>query len=143
MRRVLALGLGAGLMANGAFMLMASETWYGLVPGVEHSGPFNAHFVRDMGATYLVVAASFVWLAWDASARAAALAGAVFLALHGLIHLAEALADGHLVHLARDLPGVFLPAVAALFLTWPRRAMIINKRGHHESLVDQALDRGV
>ena len=141
MRRVLVFGLGLGLGVNGAFMLLASETWYGLVPGVEHSGPFNGHFVRDVGATYLIVATSFAWLAWDARARAAALAGTGFLVLHGLIHLAEALAGGHVGHLARDLPGVFLPAAAALFLAWPRHGTLSNRRDPHANLVRQTLDR--
>ena len=51
----------AGLMAlllaaNGVAMLFASLAWYDAVPGVPATGPFNPHFVRDIGAIYLACA---------------------------------------------------------------------------------------
>src|SRR5262249_52922948 len=50
----IAVVVGLALAANGTFMLVAPSAWYGLVPGVAATGPLNAHFVRDIGAAYLV-----------------------------------------------------------------------------------------
>jgi hypothetical protein len=105
--------------ANGLAMLIAGTWWYGVVPGVPATGPFNPHFVKDIGAAYLVAGAAFAWLAGagSAAARGAAAAGAAFLALHALIHLAEAVVDPHgLADLARDFPGVILPALVAAWI---------------------------
>ena len=123
----------AGLLAlilglNALAMLFAGLWWYGAVPGVVATGPFNAHFVKDIGAAYLVVAAGLAWFAarpregWGAMAAAAA-----FLTLHALVHLTDAFAGGHagmeamhagggLADLIRDFPGVFLPALLALWI---------------------------
>jgi hypothetical protein len=104
---------------NGLAMLAAGRWWYVAVPGVTATGPFNPHFVKDIGAAYVVAGAAFAWLAWRASpaARGAAGAGAAFLALHAGIHLAEAIgAPSGLADLARDFPGVILPAVVAAWI---------------------------
>ena len=43
--------LGVTGLANGLWMLLAPESWYhGLPAAVPDTGPFNAHFVRDIGA---------------------------------------------------------------------------------------------
>lgn len=104
---------------NGLVMLAAGRWWYGAVPGVTGTGPFNPHFVKDIGAAYLVAGAAFAWLALRKSpaARGAAAAGAAFLALHAGIHLATAIgAPMGLADLARDFPGVILPAVVAVWI---------------------------
>ena len=49
--------VGLGLLANGLTMLANPDAWYGLLPGVVQTGPFNPHFVRDIGAAYLVTGA--------------------------------------------------------------------------------------
>lgn len=117
MRLTVPLILGLALSANGLFMLADPGRWYALVPGVPETGPFNAHFVRDIGCAYLVAGAALAWFAFDARARPAALAGAAFLALHALIHVADAIAArGHPEHLMADLAAVFAPAVIALWL---------------------------
>ena len=81
MRIKLAWMLGVLAVANGVFMLVAPAAWYAIVPGVPDSGPLNAHFVRDIGAAFLVAGGSLVWFARDARARPAALACAAFFAL--------------------------------------------------------------
>ena len=50
MVRIVAMVLGVLLAANGVVMLFAGLWWYGVVPGVTATGPFNPHFVRDIGA---------------------------------------------------------------------------------------------
>ena len=116
LKRVLAAILALTMGGNGVAMLAAGRWWYGAVPGVTRTGPFNPHFVKDIGAAYLVAGAAFAWLAARATpaARGAAAAAAAFLGLHAAVHLAEAAgAPAGLADLARDFPGVFLPALLA------------------------------
>ena len=125
MQRLLsaALALFAGL--NGLVMLVAGRAWYAAVPGVPMTGPFNPHFVKDIGAAYLAAGLAFAWLALERSdrGRGAAFAGALFLALHAGIHLTEAVGDpSGLGHLVRDAPGVLLPAALSLWIAWPCRS---------------------
>jgi hypothetical protein len=119
MRRAISILLAVTMGGNGLVMLAAGRWWYGAVAGVPETGPFNPHFVKDIGAAYLVVGAAFAWLAARASpeARGAAIASAAFLALHAGIHLAEAAgAPAGLADLARDFPGVILPALLAIWM---------------------------
>jgi dipeptide/tripeptide permease len=121
MRRSLAVLLALALGLNGATMLAAGRWWYGAVPGVTATGPFNPHFVKDIGAAYLVAGGGFAWLAWKpaGAARGAAAAAAAFLALHAGVHLAEAARDPTgLTDVARDFPGVLAPALVAVWIAW-------------------------
>jgi hypothetical protein len=112
--------VGLGLLANGLTMLAIPDAWYGLVPGVAQTGPFNPHFVRDIGAAYLTAGATLLWFAVDQDARPAAQAGATFLALHALIHLGDAVAGREHAHqMLVDLPAVFLPPGLAAWIAWP------------------------
>ena len=121
MRILLVWTLGLALMANGAFMFAAPETWYGLVPGVADTGPFNPHFVRDIGCAYLVAGGGLLWYCIEKRARVAALAGAAFLALHAVVHLWDAAAGREsLLQLLEDMPAVILPAVLIPGIVWPR-----------------------
>jgi len=81
--------------------------------------------VKDIGAAYLVVGLAFGWLATRPSplARGASVAAALFLCLHAGVHLTDALGDpACLADLARDFPGVLLPALLAAWLAaaYPR-----------------------
>jgi uncharacterized protein YjeT (DUF2065 family) len=117
MRLILAIGLGLLLAANGFLMLFDPAQWYAMVPGVPETGPLNAHFVRDIGAAYVVTGVAIAWLALDTRAAPAALAGALFLTLHALVHVADAIAGRmHADHVATDLVAVFLPVAIALWL---------------------------
>jgi hypothetical protein len=118
-KRTLAAVLALSMGGNGLAMLAAGQWWYGAVPGVPQTGPFNPHFVKDVGAAYLVVGVAFASLAIRPcpAIRGAALAGAAFLLLHAGVHITEAVGDPHgLAHLLRDLPGVLLPAPLAVWL---------------------------
>ncbi len=116
LQRALAAILALTMGGNGLAMLAAGRWWYGVVPGVTETGPFNPHFVKDIGAAYLVVGAAFAWFAARPSptARGAVAAAAVFLGLHAGVHILDAAVDpGGMADLIRDLPGVFLPALLA------------------------------
>jgi uncharacterized protein YjeT (DUF2065 family) len=54
MRIKLAWVLGLLAVVNGVFMLAVPAAWYAIVSGVTNSGPLNAHFIRDIGAAFLV-----------------------------------------------------------------------------------------
>lgn len=115
--------LGSLLSINGVAMLSFPAAWYALMPGVAETGPLNLHFVRDIGAAYLVAGGGLLWLARRPHAWPAALAGCAFLGLHALVHVAEAfLGTLDWRHLVHDLPGVFLVPLLATWLAWPSRA---------------------
>jgi len=101
-------------------MLVDPAGWYSLVPGVSETGPLNPHFVRDIGCAYLMSGAAFLWLAFDDRARPAAIAGAGFLTLHALVHVADGIAGrAHAEHAAVTVAAVFVPAAIALWLALP------------------------
>ena len=119
--RVITTGiLGMALTANGLIMLGAPAAWYAAVPGVVETGPFNAHFVRDIGAAYVVAGVALAWLSTNPAALPAAQAAAAFLTIHAVVHLWDAAAGREHAHqLLVDLPGVFLPPALALWIVWP------------------------
>ncbi|MDB5446876.1 MAG: hypothetical protein JWQ97_2193, partial [Phenylobacterium sp.] len=87
MLRAIAALLALVLGADALVQLIAPFWWYGVAPGVIATGPFNAHFVRDVGAAYLVTAAGLAGFAWrPRAARPAVLMAAAFLTLHAGIH---------------------------------------------------------
>lgn len=117
MRLVLTSFLGFVLVANGLFMLVDPAVWYAHVPGVPETGPLNPHLVRDVGCAYVVAGVALIGYAFEERLRAAALAGALFLTLHALVHVADAAAGrGHVDHALVDFITVLAPAVVALWL---------------------------
>jgi hypothetical protein len=142
MRMLLALILGLGLAVNGLLMLADPAGWYGLVPGVPTTGPFNVHFVRDIGCAYVVAGLGLAAFGLDARARGGALAGGAFLSLHALVHLWDwAAGREDLFHILNDLPAVFAPPAIALWLAWP--ASTFKKETPHAEMVDPAPYRRV
>ena len=72
-------------VAVGAFMLVAPDHWYAAVPGVAATGPFNPHFVRDIGLAFVASGAGLMAGAPRGRVAAAyACAGATWPALHAL-----------------------------------------------------------
>ncbi len=124
MHRPLAHAFSVTTAANGLFMLFAPSAWYAVVPGVSGTGPFNPHFVRDIGCAFLVVAIGFGWMAWVGErARPAAVAGTAFLGLHAMVHLADLVAGREsLHHVAGDALFLFLPTALAAWVVRPATA---------------------
>lgn len=130
MRKLILSILGLGLLANGLYMLLAPAAWYPAVPGVDATGPFNPHFVRDIGAAYIVAAGGLLATARWAQAWPAAIAGSSFLLLHALVHVFDALQGRVAVdHLINDALLVLAPALVALTLSWPRQAAPAGRHG--------------
>ena len=115
------LALAAGNAANAAWMLVDPGAWYRELPaGVPDTGPYNEHFVRDIGCAFATVALALGWAAWRPRWRVPLVAvAAVFLVAHAALHVFDTLrgfldAD----HWALDLPGVYAPAALLAVLTW-------------------------
>ncbi len=122
----------AGLMAaafagNGLAMLFASLAWYDTVPGVPTSGPFNPHFVKDIGAIYVTCALGLGWFAWRPAQGWPAMAmAAAWLTLHAAVHVYDATCGASpLADLQRDFVGVYLFAAIPLALTLLRKPPIL------------------
>ncbi len=111
------------LCGNGLLMLAAPQFWYGFIPTVPFTGPYNPHFVRDIGCAYLTSGLAFGWFWRQPQAWPAAFAGAVFLLLHALTHVWDGIAGREsLEHLLSDIPGVFVLPALGFWLAWPRKA---------------------
>jgi peptidoglycan/LPS O-acetylase OafA/YrhL len=119
MRRQLAAILAIPTVLNGLVMLVAGPFWYQTVPGVPDTGPFNPHFVQDIGAAFLVAGLALAARAWRPRYWPAAVAGAGFLVVH-LLHVAI-LVGGHAHYPAFDLLAIVLPAAAALYSAFPNQ----------------------
>jgi hypothetical protein len=118
MQRFVAAVLAIPTLANGLVMLFAGPAWYERVPGVTETGPFNPHFVQDIGIAFIVAGLALAARAWRPRYWPAAVAGAGFLAAHGLLHLLM-IAGGHDHHAMSNLFAVVLPSAAALYSAFP------------------------
>lgn len=121
-KSVTALALGALLAANGAIMLGWPAEWYARVPGVMERGPFNSHFIRDIGMVFVIAGAAAAWTVRRPAAWPAAMAGAAFLCAHAAFHVIE-VAGGHVGHgiAMAELPPILIMAALALWVAWPPR----------------------
>ena len=114
----LAVLLGVAMLANGTFMVIAPEPWYWAVPGVPDRGPFNQHFVRDIGFIYLLMGAAFIYGALYTKYRFQLwLFPAAWLVCHAVFHVWEVMVGicGP-QSLVEDFAGVTLPALLAVGL---------------------------
>jgi len=118
MQRWIAAILAVFNIANGVVMLFASSTWWNSVTTVPDTGPFNLHFVQDVGVAFLVAGLALAARAWRPALWPAAVAGAGFLVAHAVIHLVM-IASGHDHHAAANLAAVILPAALALYCAFP------------------------
>jgi hypothetical protein len=120
MRRIIAAIFALLAVLNGTLMLFDGATWYASVPGVVETGPYNPHFVQDIGAAFLVAGLALAARAWRPVYWPAAVAGAGFLAAHALIHLVL-IAAGHDHHAGLDLAIIVLPSALALYSAFPNQ----------------------
>jgi hypothetical protein len=115
---------------NGAWMLLFPLSWYTDLPAaVPNTGPFNQHFVRDLGVVFLLIGFAFGWAALNIDrSRPVHLAITAFFTGHALIHLADIM-SGRLPHShwLIDTPGVFLPAVLMILLAVPAVRKILGE----------------
>ena len=101
--------LGLATLANSLWMLAGPMHWYTDLPAaVPDTGPFNPHFVRDIGCAFLTVGVALIWAFASPRFRLPLTSiAALFLAAHAVLHAYDTLrgALGH-NHWLLDLPGV-------------------------------------
>jgi hypothetical protein len=117
-KRAVAAVLGVTGAANGMFMLAAPALWYDSVPGLPHTGPFNPHFVLDIGVAYLVASLALIARAWRPRYWPAAVAGAAFMIGHAIIHVLDVVAE-RTGNVAVDVWLVIVPALLAAWAAFP------------------------
>ena len=118
MRRSIAAVLAVLTALNGLIMLLAGAAWYESVPGVSETGPYNPHFIQDIGAAFLVAGLALAARVWRPRYWPAAVAGAGFLVAHALLHLLM-IVSGHDHYVAFDLIAIVLPSALALYSAFP------------------------
>ena len=110
---------GILMIGNALWMLAGPMHWYTELPAaVPDTGPFNPHFVRDIGCAYLTVGFALVWAARSMAYRTPlAVVSLVFLGAHSLLHIYDTLV-GNLPndHWWLDFAGVYLPTIVLAML---------------------------
>ena len=107
------------LSVNGLFMLLVPGVWYEGLPGVTDTGPFNQHFIRDIGIINLFLAVAFGIGMIRPEFRVVLWAAATaWLSAHAVLHLWEvAVGICSPSVIPRDFPAVHLPAIIGVALT--------------------------
>ena len=107
---------------SGIWMLVSPIGWYHSFPAaIPDTGPLNPHFIRDIGVTFSIIAAT---LSWGASRRqpiwSLHFVLMSFFVGHALLHIAD-LITARLPpsHWLLDSVSVFLPAVVMITLALP------------------------
>ena len=116
----LALLLGLFALANGVSMSVSPEPWYWAVAGVPDRGPFNQHFIRDIGFIYLLIGTSLLYGTVYSKHRFYIwMMPALWLVLHAIFHIWEVLVGicGP-ESLLEDFIGVTLPGLVSLWLLY-------------------------
>ncbi len=105
---------GVVCVGNAIWMLAGPMHWYTDLPAaVPDTGPFNPHFVRDIGCAFLASGVSLVWAFFSQRFRLPLVSiAALFLFAHAILHAYDTLrgALGH-NHWLLDLPGVYVPGI--------------------------------
>ena len=122
MFRIVAGLIGVFHAANGFYMVTAPERWFTGAPGAMATGPFNSHFVMDVGFAFVAGGVAFLAFAWRPKLKLLALGASGFLVLHALFHLSN-LIHGHMVHAITDI-SIALPVILGLAISWPRRGEV-------------------
>ena len=106
--------LGLYYLSLGFILLVAPEYFYTSVPGVSATGPYNAHFLRDVGFAFLTSAGGLLSGSVTFQ-RPIIILGAAWPLLHACFHLWMWLAAGMPIDRISgfDWAGVIVPAFIA------------------------------
>jgi hypothetical protein len=131
-------------LANGGFMLWNPHGWYQWLPTVQATGAFNQHFIRDIAVAYISCGIVLGYAARFPSGRwLAALAGMLWLTMHGALHIWELLSGIGAQHVFWvDAPGVLGPPL----LAWIALGILVARQriapaGIPKSMFLRAIDK--
>ena len=114
------MAIGSGL--NGLVMIVRPERWFHeMIAGVPNTGPFNEHFVMDVGIAFLTCGIGLGWAVFHLErAREIHWGVTLFISGHALLHVVEIL-RGALPHehWRLDFAGVFVPGLIFAVLCIP------------------------
>lgn len=110
-------GLVVFYLFTGLFLVVAPMTFYLTAPGVVDTGPFNMHFIRDVGFAFVLSSLAMAYGLRE-QLKPLILFGASWLVTHGLFHLI--LFIGHHDHMSPtaliDVVIVVFPALITAYL---------------------------
>lgn len=117
--RILLMVIAVNYAINGLYMLVSPHGWYDAVPGVSMLGPYNTHFIRDVGLVYLVTAGAFSW-GMRPGRGPALMVAAAWPALHAIYHLQMWAWRGFAFDLVAlvNVSLIQAPAWAGLYAAW-------------------------
>lgn len=119
MNRALLIIVGLLWVATGLSIFADPHGFYDRTPGLAMMGPYNVHFIRDVGLAFVAAGTSAAVGAWRRN-RSLAFAGTVWPFLHALFHIQiwshrgfpfDAIAGF-------DFVAVMAPAFLAVMLAW-------------------------
>ncbi len=117
MRELMMWGLGAFYLITGLYLMVAPMHFYMTAPGVVDTGPYNMHFIRDVGFAFTLSALGMGYGIRE-RLKPLVLFGASWLVTHGAFHLVLYL--GHHDHMSAtaliDVAIVVFPAMFTAFL---------------------------
>ena len=127
---------------NALAMLVAGPTWYATTPGVDQTGPYNGHFVTDIGIAFAATAVSLLMGFLPVPhARLFALPGAIFLIGHALAHLVGITHHGlpTAAAIATEIIGIYLPAWVAWRIIRPELPTLVMSIRAPAALIDAGI----
>ncbi len=100
-------------LANGLIMLAAPLLWYQLTPGVVVTGPFNSHFIRDIGLAFVGTSCSALLIFSTQYKKFAAIAAPIiFIGGHSIFHLLVFVHhQPSAIDIARDMTLIVIPSI--------------------------------
>jgi hypothetical protein len=117
-KKIVAGFLGALNICIGSTLLVAGERWFMNTPSVAATGPYNPHFVADVGAAFPAAGLALLARSWRTRLWPAAMAGSTFLVFHGSIHVRDFFRHPH--DLGSTL-SVVVPSFLALWSAIPSK----------------------
>lgn len=120
MTRIILWLAGLAYIINALVMWFAPHFWYESVPGITMMGPFNLHFIRDIGLVYLVGGAGLIY---GIRNPGIAVFAAIWPAFHAVYHIFIFFGRGAPIDIisTTNLLLIQIPAWASLWAAWSRR----------------------
>lgn len=111
------MGLSLYFFLTGCYVLFAPLHFYQNVPGVAAMGPFNLHFIRDVGLVFIASGGAMAW-GIKTQIKSTLIAGAAWPFLHAVFHIQIwAGMRGFAMDFVTlsDFVAVIVPGLAALY----------------------------